>query len=149
RGGWEKGRGLKKPAGQGARASIAISAGELRGSIHQPIAVAEAAYGPCDEVGLIRCEPGKIANPSPAHTETEQNERQNAAGRGGEGSGEASYCHQPLLALHTRSSSILVDRHGGMVHPVATTGSRTFRCEQSQFREPNTCQLASFRGSAA
>ena len=70
-------------------ASIAISAGELGGSIYQPVAVAEAAYGHREEVGLIRCKPGKIANPGPAHTETEQNERQNAAGRGGEGSDEA------------------------------------------------------------
>jgi hypothetical protein len=53
----------------------------------------EAAYGHCEEVGLIRCEPGKIANPSPAHTETEQNEWENAAGRGGDSSDEASGCH--------------------------------------------------------
>src|SRR5262249_51513104 len=113
------------------------------------IAIAEAAYGPCDEVGLIRCEPGKIANPSPAHTKTEQSERQNTAGRGGEGSDEASGCHQSLLALQIGTSSVLVDRHGGMRHLVATTGSRICICGQSQLREPNTYPLASFRGSAA
>src|SRR5262245_52142059 len=62
--------GLNKPVRQ-ARASIAIGTGDLRGSVYQPIAVAEAAYGHRDEVGLIRREPGKIANPGPAHTETE------------------------------------------------------------------------------
>src|SRR5262245_48217699 len=141
--------GLNKPVRQRARASIALSARELGGSIYQPVAIADAAYGHCEEVGLIRCEPGKIANPGPAHAETEQNERQNAAGRGGEGSGKASGCHQPLLALQIRSSSVLVDRHGHKMHPVATTGSRTFLCVQSQLREPNAYPLARFRGSAA
>src|SRR5262249_56851687 len=132
----------------GGGQSMASGKGEFRGAISQPIAVAEAAYGHRDEVGLIRCEPGKIANPRPAHAETEQNERQNAAGRGGEGSDKASGCHQPLLALQIRGSSVLVDRHAGLMHPVATTGSRTFLCVQSQLREPNACPLASFRSSA-
>src|SRR5262249_32411999 len=44
RGVGENDPGLTKPVRQRARASIAISAGELGGSIYQPVAVAEAAY---------------------------------------------------------------------------------------------------------
>src|SRR6516164_8740771 len=63
--------GLNKPIWQRTLASIAISAGELGGSIYKPVPVAEEARSHRKEVGLVRCEPGKIANPDPTHTEAE------------------------------------------------------------------------------
>src|SRR6516225_10849490 len=62
------------------------------------------------------------------------------------GGAEGTGCDESTVT-HGRAS--LIDHHEPHMHPVATTGSRTFPCDQSQLCEPNTCPSASFRGLAA
>src|SRR5262249_57193991 len=83
-----------------------------------PVPVTEAGNSSGNEERLIGRQSCEIANPRAAHTKTEQNERQNAAGRSSEGSDQASGRHQALAAL-----MFLFDRHGRKMRPVVTTGS--------------------------
>src|SRR5262249_51569835 len=147
KGAWENEAVLNKPVRQGARASIAISARELAGSIYQPVAIAEAAYGQGEEVGLIGCEPGlPIHAPlTPRLNRTSGRMQQDEAARAPT---------RPTAAINRCWRCTFVVRASWLIvmaalHPVATTGSSTFPCVQSQLREPKTCPLASFRGSPA
>src|ERR1700757_179537 len=140
--------GLGQRVWQRTRAGLAVGASNLRGSIDEPIAVAEEANCRCDEIGLIRCKLRKIADPRSAHPEPKQNQWQNTAGRGRERSEKATGRRQPLPALQTSNLIFLIDRHGLKMHPVAATGSKTFSCVESRLREPKISRSGSFQSAA-
>src|SRR5260370_1678596 len=114
----------------------------------EPVAAAEKRERGCDDIGLIGGDLRQVTDPRPTHAETEQDNRQDAAGRGRERAKKAADRHHALPAPHV-NRMVVLDRHSQSMHPVATTGSRTFPCGPSRFREPKRSPLASFLASPA
>src|SRR5689334_18382286 len=87
--------------GKAPRAGLALAAGELRGSVDEPITVAEERESDRDEERLVRFESREIADPGPADAEAEEDEWHDAARRCRERAEEAAGRHQPLPALRS------------------------------------------------
>src|SRR5262249_42144943 len=116
---------LDEPVRHRPRTGLSVDTGHLRGAINKPVSVAEARYRCCDKEWLIRREPRELPDPRAAHPKTEQDQRPDAAGRGGQGAEQATGRHQALPTSAADGATIFLDRHGRRVHPVVTTGSRT------------------------
>src|SRR5262249_26749740 len=72
-------RNLDEPRRQRADARLALGTRGLRGTMDQPIATAETCERRRDDVRLVRRKPRQVADPGPAHTKPEQDEREDAA----------------------------------------------------------------------
>lgn len=89
-------RDLDKATGDGTRARGAIGAGAPRLPIHEVETVSEEARRSRDEERLVRRERRKVADPGAADAEAEQDERNDAAGRGRERAENAADRDQAL-----------------------------------------------------
>src|SRR6266545_3408159 len=108
-------RELNDAAGNRTCAGGVVGTGALRLPVDEVEAVAEQACRPGDEERLIGCERRQIADPGAADAEAEQDQRHDAAGRGGDGAQNTAGGDQilsfrlamlpGLQAIHTTDSS--------------------------------------------